>query len=135
MLVNDGAIHVVDSSELAFRSAIQGAFKESFNKAQPLILEPIMDVSLTAPVEFQGNIISLLNKRMATINNTDIGSDEFTISAECSLNGMFGFASQLRAATQGKGEFSLEFKTYAPAPPQLQRELIDEYIKKQKAKK
>ena len=87
----------VDSSERAFRSAIQGAFKESFNKAQPLILEPIMDVSLTAPVEFQGNIISLLNKRMATINNTDIGSDEFTISAECSLNGMFGFASQLIA--------------------------------------
>lgn len=135
MLVNDGGIHVVDSSELAFRSAIQGAFRESFIKASPLILEPIMDVSLTAPIEFQGNIIGLLNKRMATINSTDIGSDEFTISAECSLNSMFGFASQLRAATQGKGEFSLEFKNYAPAPPQLQRELIDAYNKKQKQKK
>lgn len=135
MLVNDGGIHVVDSSELAFRSAIQGAFRESFSKATPIILEPVMDVSLTAPVEFQGNIIGLLNKRMATINNTDIGSDEFTISAECSLNSMFGFASQLRAATQGKGEFSLEFKNYAPAPPQLQRELIEAYAKKQKQKK
>lgn len=135
MLVNDGGIHVVDSSELAFRSAIQGAFRESFVKASPLILEPIMDVSLTAPIEFQGNIIGLLNKRLATINNTDIGSDEFTISAECSLNSMFGFASQLRAATQGKGEFSLEFKNYAPAPPQLQRELVDAYNKKQKQKK
>lgn len=135
MLVNDGQIHVVDSSELAFKTAIQGAFRESFVKAQPIILEPIMEVSLTAPIEFQGSIIGLLNKRMATINSTDIGSDEFTITAECSLNSMFGFASHLRAATQGKGEFSLEFKHYAPSPPQLQRELIAEFEKKQKAKK
>lgn len=135
MLVNDGQIHVVDSSELAFRTAVQGAFREAFVKSNPIILEPIMDVSLTAPTEFQGGIIGLLNKRMATINNTDIGPDEFTITAECSLNSMFGFASHLRAATQGKGEFSLEFKHYAPTPPQLQKELIAEFQKKQKAKK
>lgn len=134
MLINDGQIHVVDSSELAFRTAVHGAFREAFVKANPIILEPIMEVSLTAPIEFQGNILGLLNKRLATINTTDIGSDEFTITAECSLNSMFGFASHLRAATQGKGEFSLEFKHYAPTPPQLQRELIAEFQKKQKAK-
>lgn len=135
MLVNDGQVHVVDSNELSFKTATMAAFKSAFMKAQPTILEPIMDVSITAPTEFQSNIIGLLNKRQATIADSDIGSEEFTISAECSLNSMFGFATHLRAATQGKGEFSLEFKHYSPAPPQLQRELIAEYEKKQKEKK
>lgn len=130
MLINDGQVHTVDSSEFAFRTAVQGAFKEGFLKASPQILEPIMDVSVTAPSEFQSGIIGLLNKKGAVINDTDIGSDEFTIYAECSLNSMFGFATQLRAATQGKGEFSLEFKNYAPAPVPLQKQLIAEYQKK-----
>lgn len=134
MLVNDGQVHVVDSNELSFKTATMAAYKSAFMKARPNILEPIMDVSITAPVEFQSSIIGLLNKRQATIADSDIGSDEFTISAECSLNSMFGFASNLRASTQGKGEFSLEFKHYAPAPPQLQKELIAEYEKKQKEK-
>lgn len=134
MLINDGQVHVVDSSEMAFRAATLGAFREGFMAAQPMILEPIMNVSITAPVEFQSNIIGLLNKRGAMINDTEIGTDEFTIYAECSLNSMFGFATHLRAGTQGKGEFSLEFKDYAPAPPQLQKQLIDEYKKKQAEK-
>ncbi|KAA8897714.1 hypothetical protein TRICI_006677 [Trichomonascus ciferrii] len=135
MLINDGQVHVVDSNELSFKTATIAAFKSAFMKAQPTILEPIMDVSITAPTEFQSNIIGLLNKRQATIADSDIGSEEFTISAECSLNSMFGFATHLRAATQGKGEFSLEFKHYSPAPPQLQKELVAEYEKKQKEKK
>lgn len=135
MLINDGQVHVVDSNELSFKTATIAAFKSAFMKAQPTILEPIMDVSITAPTEFQSNIIGLLNKRQATIADSDIGSEEFTISAECSLNSMFGFATHLRAATQGKGEFSLEFKHYSPAPPHLQKELIAEYEKKQKEKK
>lgn len=135
MLINDGQVHTVDSSELAFRTATIGAFKEAFTNAQPTILEPIMAVSITAPSEFQSNIIGLLNKRMAMINDTEVAPEEFTITAECSLNSMFGFATHLRAATQGKGEFSLEFKNYAPAPIPLQKELIEEYKKKQKEKK
>lgn len=134
MLINDGQVHVVDSSEFSFRTAVQGAFKEAFMQANPQILEPIMNVSVTAPSEFQSNIIGLLNKKGALINDTDIGSDEFTIYAECSLNTMFGFATQLRAATQGKGEFSLEFKNYAPAPIHLQKQLIADYQKKLKEK-
>lgn len=132
MLINDGAIHVVDSNELSFRVATVQAFKQAFANGNPEILEPIMDVSITAPIEFQSNVIGLLNKRLAMINDTDIGSDEFTILAECSLNQMFGFATHLRAATQGKGEFSLEFKHYSPAPIPLQKELIAEYQKRQK---
>uniref|UniRef100_A0A060SXB9 Elongation factor G, mitochondrial n=1 Tax=Blastobotrys adeninivorans TaxID=409370 RepID=A0A060SXB9_BLAAD len=134
MLINDGQVHVVDSNELSFKTATIAAFKEAFVKAQPVILEPIMDVSVTAPSEFQSSVIGLLNKRGATIADSDIGTEEFTISAECSLNSMFGFATNLRAATQGKGEFTLEFKNYAPAPPQLQKELIAEYQKKQQKK-
>ncbi|CDR40770.1 CYFA0S05e04280g1_1 [Cyberlindnera fabianii] len=130
MLINDGQVHVVDSNELAFRTATIAAFKQGFMKANPVILEPIMNVDVTAPNEFQGNVIGLLNKVAAIIQDTENGQDEFTITAECPLNQMFGFATSLRAATQGKGEFSLEFKNYAQAPMQLQRELMAEHQKK-----
>lgn len=134
MLINDGAIHAVDSNELAFKTATMAAFRQAFLNAQPVILEPIMNVSVTSPNEFQGNIIGLLNKLQAVIQDTENGQDEFTITAECSLNSMFGFATSLRASTQGKGEFSLEFKHYSPASPHLQRQLIAEYEKKQQKK-
>nr|OQO17735.1 Elongation factor G, mitochondrial [Rachicladosporium sp. CCFEE 5018] len=83
-----------------------------------------MKTVINAPNEFQGNIVGLLNKRNAVINDTEIGPEDFVLTADCSLNSMFGFSSQLRAATQGKGEFSMEFSHYAPAPPQLQKELV-----------
>lgn len=130
MFINDGQIHEVDSNELSFRAATLGAFKQGFLKGNPVILEPIMNLSVTAPAEFQGNVISLLNKVQALIQDTEIGVDEFTISAECPLNQMFGFATVLRASTQGKGEFSLEFNQYSPAPVHLQKQLIAEHQKK-----
>lgn len=135
MLINDGAVHVVDSNELSFRTATVAAFKQAFMKANPVILEPIMSVDVTAPNEFQGNAIALLNKVTAIIQDTENGPDEFTITAECPLNQMFGFATSLRAATQGKGEFSLEFKHFAQAPAHLQKELMAEYQKKQQEEK
>ena len=120
MVVDDGATHMTDSSEMAFRNATQQAFRKTFPLAGPQILEPLMRTSITAPNEFQGNIVGLLNKRNAVINDTEIGAEDFTLLADCSLNSMFGFSSQLRAATQGKGEFSMEFSHYSPAPMQLQ---------------
>ncbi|GMM38640.1 Mef1 protein [Saccharomycopsis crataegensis] len=132
MLINDGQTHVVDSNEYAFKAATIGAFKQAFNNANPVVLEPIMNVTVTAPNEFQGGVIGLLNKLGAMVNDTENNSDDFTILAECSLNSMFGFATSLRASTQGKGEFSLEFKNYSPCPPHLQKQLIEEYNKKQK---
>ncbi|EMG46064.1 Elongation factor G, mitochondrial [Candida maltosa Xu316] len=134
MLINDGQTHVVDSSELAFRTATQGAFKQAFLNAQPVILEPIMTVEVTAPNEFQGPVVGLVNKLGGMINDTINGPDDFTVNAECSLNAMFGFSTSLRACTQGKGEFSLEFLKYAPTAPHLQKELIAEYEKAQSAK-
>lgn len=124
MQINDGATHMTDSSEMSFKNATQQAFRKAFLAAQPQVLEPLMKTVITAPNEFQGNIVGLLNKRNATINDTEIGPEDFTLTADCSLNSMFGFSSQLRAATQGKGEFSMEFSHYSPAPMQLQKELV-----------
>ncbi|KAI4097615.1 MAG: hypothetical protein Q9206_006379 [Seirophora lacunosa] len=120
MVINDGATHMTDSSEMAFKNATQQAFRKAFAAGKPQILEPLMKTSITAPNEFQGNIVGLLNKRNAVISDTDIGPEDFALYADCSLNSMFGFSTQLRAATQGKGEFSMEFSHYSPAPMQLQ---------------
>ncbi len=120
MVINDGATHMTDSSEMAFKNATQQAFRKAFRAAKPQVLEPLMKTTITAPNEFQGNIVGLLNKRNAIISDTEIGPEDFTLTADCSLNAMFGFSSQLRAATQGKGEFGMEFSHYAPAPGQLQ---------------
>ncbi|AJV48872.1 ANL_collapsed_G0036170.mRNA.1.CDS.1 [Saccharomyces cerevisiae] len=134
MLINDGAIHAVDSNELSFKTATMSAFRDAFLRAQPVIMEPIMNVSVTSPNEFQGNVIGLLNKLQAVIQDTENGHDEFTLKAECALSTMFGFATSLRASTQGKGEFSLEFSHYAPTAPHVQKELISEFQKKQAKK-
>ncbi|KAJ5632406.1 Elongation factor G [Penicillium lividum] len=131
MVINDGATHMTDSSEMAFKNATQQAFRKAFTESQPAVLEPLMKTVVTAPSEFQGDVIALLNKRGATINDTETGVDEFTIYADCSLNGMFGFSSNLRAATQGKGEYTMEFSHYEKAPPQVQKELIAKYVKAQ----
>ncbi|KAG7898979.1 hypothetical protein KL935_003987 [Ogataea polymorpha] len=132
MLINDGQTHVVDSSELSFKTATQFAFKQAFLNAQPVVLEPIMNVVMTSPAEFQGAVIGLINKLGGVIQDTENTAEEFTITSLCSLNNLFGIASQLRALTQGKGEFTMEFKEYQPCPPQLQKKLVEEYQKKGK---
>ncbi|KAL4913430.1 P-loop containing nucleoside triphosphate hydrolase protein [Aspergillus aurantiobrunneus] len=131
MVINDGATHMTDSSEMAFKNATQQAFRKAFQESNPAVLEPLMKTVVTAPAEFQGDVIGLLNKRGATINDSEVGVDEFTVYADCSLNGMFGFSSHLRAATQGKGEYTMEFSHYERAPPQEQRELVKKYLQAQ----
>jgi elongation factor G len=139
---------VNDSNELAFRLAALGAFKEAFAKAAPVVLEPVMTVEIVAPIEFQGNVIGAINQRKGTIIDTEIRDEEFTLIAEVSLNDMFGYSSQLRGMTQGKGkppdsaasgarllttagEFSMEYKAHAPVMPNIQRDMTDAYRKKQ----
>ena len=129
MHINDGQTHVVDSSELSFRTATHGAFRQAFLNAQPVILEPIMSVEVLAPNEFQGAVMGLINKLGGMIVETVNQQDDFTVNAECSLNSMFGFSTSLRACTQGKGEFSMEFVKYAECPPQLQKQLISDFEK------
>lgn len=89
-ILEDGAAHAVDSSELAFRLAGQGAFREAFAKASPVVLEPVMKVEIVAPIEFQGSVIGGINQRKGTIVDSEARDDEFTLTAEVSLNDMFG---------------------------------------------
>ncbi|KAF5319728.1 hypothetical protein D9619_008471 [Psilocybe cf. subviscida] len=110
LVLKDGAFHAVDSSELAFRLATIGAFREVYRNAKPVILEPIMTVEVVAPVEFQSQVIGGLNTRRGTIVDSEVRDDEFTAIAEVALNDMFGYSNQLRGSTQGKGEFSMEYK-------------------------
>lgn len=131
MVVNDGATHMTDSSEMSFKNATQQAFRNAFMQADPIVLEPLMKVVVTAPTEFQGNVVAMMQKRNAVINDTEVGVDDFTAYADVSLNGLFGFSSNLRAMTQGKGEFSMEFSHYERAPQQLQKELVTKYLKAQ----
>ena len=133
-VLEDGASHSVDSSELAFRIATIAAFREACRTAAPVILEPRMTVEVTAPIEFQGSVIGALNQRKGTIEDTEIREDEFTITAEVALNDMFGYSSQLRGLTQGKGEFSMEYKKHEPVMPNIQADMEEAYRKSQEKK-
>lgn len=106
-VLTDGLAHVSDSNEQAFKTAARDAFKEAFLKADPHILEPIMDVSISAPVEFQGTVIALLNKRRGLVLDAEVRNDYVEVLSEVPLNDMFGFSTDIRSNTQGKGEFSM----------------------------
>ncbi|KAG7441953.1 translation elongation factor G [Guyanagaster necrorhizus] len=129
MVLQDGAFHAVDSSELAFRLATVGAFREAYHPAKPVVLEPIMNVEVVSPAEFQSTVIGGINTRRGTIVDSEIRDDEFSCSAEVALNDMFGYSNQLRGSTQGKGEFSMEYKNHMPVIPPLQKQLEEEYKK------
>ncbi|KAI8843858.1 P-loop containing nucleoside triphosphate hydrolase protein [Chytriomyces cf. hyalinus JEL632] len=133
-VLEDGASHAVDSSELAFKLAGLNAFREAFLSAGPQILEPIMDVNVNAPVEYQGTVIGLLNKRKGTIHDSDVRDEYVEVNAEVPLNEMFGFSTDLRSISQGKGEFSMEYKRHAPVASFVQTQMIDEYKKALAAK-
>lgn len=125
--LQDGAHHIVDSSELAFMLAAQGAIKDVFEQGSWQILEPIMLVEVTAPIEFQGTVMGQMTKRHGIINGQDATEGWFVIYAEVPLNDMFGYAGELRSGTQGKGEFSMEYSRYSPTSPKVQEELMQRY--------
>ena len=135
-LLSDGAYHDVDSSELAFKICAMSAFREFFSKARPVILEPIMKLEVSAPEEFQGNVIGQINQRRGIIKNSQSQNKFVTVEAEVPLAEMFNYSTELRSATQGKGEFTMEFTRYAQTPSSIQAELIKKASeKKQKEKK
>jgi len=134
-VLKDGSYHVVDSSELAFRVCTVSAFRENYAAARPVILEPLMSVEVVAPAEFQSNVIGGITARRGTIIDSEVRDNEFTVSAEVALNDMFGYSSQLRGSTQGKGEFSMEYKTHQPVLPNHQNELEEAYRKTRPQKK
>jgi len=125
--LNDGQMHPVDSSELAFNLASRAAMREVLPKTNPIILEPIMKLEVSCPVEFQGNVIGQINQRRGVIVDTQNENGFVTVNAEVPLKEMFGYASDIRGVTQGKGEFTMEFMKYLPAPKLIQEEIIKEY--------
>ena len=129
-VINDGDSHDVDSSEQAFKTAAIMAFREGYEAAKPTILEPIMKVEVQAPEEFQGSVIGQLNQRRGTIVSTENAEGYVTAVAEVPLNSMFGYSTDLRSATQGKGEFTMEFAKYAPVPRNEQEEMMKAYREK-----
>jgi elongation factor G len=133
-LINDGQSHPVDSSEIAFRTAALQGFREAYHRAKPTILEPIMLVEVQFPEEFQGAVIGQLNQRRGAILSTEKTDAFVQAVAEVPLADMFGYATDLRSATQGKGEFSMEFKRYAELPKQQRETMILEYRLKKDGK-
>lgn len=126
-VINDGAYHDVDSSDMAFQIAGRYAFRQGFNKANPQILEPIMKVEVDGPSEFQGAILGSLNQRRGMILNTTEEDAYCKTEAEVPLADMFGYSTVLRSSTQGKAEFSMEFSRYAPVPRNVAEELMKKY--------
>lgn len=128
--LSDGAYHDVDSSEMAFRICAIAAFREAYKKAQPVALEPLMKLEVSAPEEFQGNVMGQVNQRRGIINGTTTNEGFVTIEAEVPLSEMFGYSTELRSATQGKGEFTMEFSRYSQVPRNIQEELVKKYEQK-----
>jgi elongation factor G len=126
-VINDGQSHPVDSSEIAFRTAALMGFREAYERAKPTILEPIMRVEVQFPEEFQGAVLGQINQRRGTIISTEKLEGFVQAMSEVPLNDMFGYSTDLRSATQGKGEFSMEFAKYAEVPKQQREAMVAEY--------
>ena len=131
-VVNDGQWHPVDSSDMAFQTAAIGAFKEAFEKAKPVILEPIMKVEVNGPSEFQGNIFGSINQRRGMIVSSTEDNNQCQVIAEVPLSEMFGYSTVLRSLTQGKAEFTMEVEKYGRVPQSVSDELKKEYQEKRK---
>lgn len=128
--VNDGAWHPVDSSDMAFQTAALGAFREAYERAKPVILEPIMKVEVTGPTEFQGNIFGSINQRRGMIVSSTEEGVSTIVEAEVPLSEMFGYSTILRSLTQGKAEFTMELCKYGRVPSSVSTELKEKYAKK-----
>jgi elongation factor G len=126
--IDDGAAHSVDSSDLAFRQAAIGAFREVYDRAGPVALEPLMRVTVEAPSEFQGVALATLQQRRGTIVGTDEDGLFCTVEAEVPLSEMFGYSTALRSRTQGKAEYTMEFARYRPVPAKVAEELRKKYL-------
>ncbi|MBS1536349.1 MAG: elongation factor G [Bacteroidetes bacterium] len=127
VVLNDGQFHPVDSSELAFKVASMTAVREFYSKAKPIILEPIMKLEVSGPEEYQGVMIGQVNQRRGVIVGTTNDAGYVVIESEVPLSEMFGYSTDIRSVTQGKGEFTMEFLRYAPVPKQVQEEMVKEY--------
>lgn len=132
MVITDGKTHPVDSSELAFRMAAILGFRQAYENARPTVLEPIMSVEVQFPVEFQGSVTGALSRRRGVIINALSRGESASIEAEVPLGEMFGYSTELRSITQGKGEYSMEYKEHRPAPGSEVKKLAEAHMERTK---
>ncbi len=125
--VVDGSYHDVDSSELAFKVAGSMAFRSGVLKANPVLLEPVMSVEITVPEEYMGDVMGDVNSRRGRIEGMEPRSGVQVIRAKIPLSEMFGYATDLRSRTQGRGTYSMEFSHYEEVPKNLAAEIIEKH--------
>lgn len=129
VVLEDGASHAVDSSDMAFRICMANAIRDTMKKAQPNVLEPVMNVEIEIPAEFQGSVTASLSRRMGMIQSSDMNEDGsgLKVVVQVPLANMFGYSTELRSLTQGKGEFTMEYSHHTPVPRNTQEELMQKY--------
>jgi elongation factor G len=132
VIIDDGASHSVDSSEMAFQAAARGAFREAYAKAKPVIHEPIMKVVVETPTEFQGAVMGSLNQRRGMIVGSQDEGPMSVIEAQIPLAEMFGYSTVLRSSTQGKAQFTMEFFTYKQVPQGIAEDLAKKAAEEKK---
>ncbi len=132
VVVDDGASHAVDSSDIAFQEAARGAWREGFQRAKPRLLEPIMKVVVEGPAEFSGAVLGTLMQRRAMIVGSQEDAGLARTEAEVPLAEMFGYSTTLRSSTQGKAEFTMEFSRYLPVPASIAEGLLADTHAKEK---
>merc|ERR1711967_194242 len=125
VVVEDGLAHAVDSNEMSFKLAAKGALREAMKSSKPVVLEPIMSTEVIVPSEYQGAAVALVSQRNGFVS----------VQADMPLDNMFGFSSELRGATQGKGEYSMEYRTHLPCMKDKQEEIVKKWAESAKGKK
>jgi elongation factor G len=120
----DGSYHEVDSSEMAFKIAGSLAIKEAAKKAKPVLLEPIMAVEVVVPEEYMGDVIGDLNSRRGRIEGMELRGTTQIIKSSVPLSEMFGYATELRSRTQGRGSFTMHFGKYEEVPGAIAEEIV-----------
>jgi elongation factor G len=124
MTLTDGAYHDVDSSELAFKIAGSMAFKEAARKANPVLLEPMMEVEVVTPEDFMGDVIGDLNSRRGQIQSMDDRAGAKVVRGLVPLSEMFGYVGDLRSKTQGRASYTMQFHSYAQVPDAVSKEIV-----------
>ena len=127
VVVHDGKHHPVDSKEVAFVAAGKKAFLDAVARARPQVLEPIVDLEVSAPEQHMGDISGGLASKRARINGTDTVRGEIVVKAQVPLSELEGYAAELKSVTAGRGRYSLDFSHYEPVPPQVQQKLVAAY--------
>ena len=117
----DGSYHDVDSSEMAFKIAGSMAFQEAARRAKPVLLEPVMSVSVTTPEDFLGDVIGDLSRRRGKVQGQEQVGNALVVGAYVPLGEMFGYATDLRSSTQGRASYSMQFERYEEVPNEHRR--------------